>query len=347
MSTILTTDHLELYIDPAQDALSNGQDAVNAFDYSGNGRTLVAASPYPVTSTGAINGKPVIIWNGTAKPLANASTFTLACGFVVVKINEATFSNFSGILTDSAVFGILVGDNGLTNLYDFGYTGFEYRVDDLRSLAPFPAPMNAYKLIYFRFTTPFSIVGVQFGQDRADTARRAKMSLAFAALYSDAAPFESPTALRNAQEVIAGHFDLTLEASNPLNDFNYTSIHRNRYKENPKDYAKTTRTHEYEDGGISFNETSESAPQTWELSYWLTVEQAEIFDAHFDAHRLSRPFDFISKRGLVSNVFYKDYDRDHNGNQPKIQLRKIVLVKYPSFSSNTVLTDDGEILYEG
>lgn len=346
MSTLLTTQYLQLYIDPTQDALANGQNVPSAIDYSGNGRTIVAPSNYPVNSTGAINGKSVFVWDGTSKPLTNAATFQLQCGFVVVKINEATFSNYSGILTDAAIWAILVGNGATTYIYDASYPGFEYRLNDGVYLPPYPAPMNAYKIIYFEFPNPITVVGIQFGQDRADTTRKAKMSLALAALYSNSEPFDTPTALRTAMQTIATHFALALTAFNPFTDRNFTNTHREYYLDEGSDKEKITVSRKYQDGGASFNELNITAPQEWTLNYTgLDTAEAALFDAHWEANGISRPFQLLTKLGTLATVYYKAQPARNYNPRNKVQARKVVLIKYPS-SSTLYLSDGGDYLVD-
>lgn len=210
-----TGDGCELNVEPQIDAvansISNGQNAPFVQDYSGKNRTLAAAATYPLFQIPAVNGRAGITWNGSSKPLKNNSVFQVKCGFMVLKINEATFSNYAGILTDTSNLPILVGDPGTTifynNLQQETYL-YEFRSRNrIYSEVSAPAPMNIYHVIFFRYWSPVTMNGVQIGQDRSLTDRKAKMSLAVLALYSRNFCEED---IRANLKILADAFNLTL-----------------------------------------------------------------------------------------------------------------------------------------
>lgn len=218
---LLRAEGCELYIEPqlnvAAGGISNGQNATFLTDYSGNGRTLSAASAYPVYQTSAINSKAGVYWDGTKNPLKNSSNFGVRCGFLVVKINETTsFSNYAGVLTDTSALPILVGNSGTPNfndnlqdalLFEFRSNDRIYSRDPASGALTLPAPINLYQIIFFRYWIPVSVNGIQVGQDRVTTTRKAKMTLALLALYST--DFDEQE-LRAAQKTLADNFGLTL-----------------------------------------------------------------------------------------------------------------------------------------
>lgn len=181
----------ELYIEPQKDArgsgAANGQNAAGVIDYSGEGRNLATSSNYPIYQIPSANGRAAILWDGTKNPLKNNSVFEVRCGFMVVRVNEPTFSNFAGILTDTLNFPILVGKNGTRNFYDNLQSAYYYEFrsnDRIYPAVTAPAPMQEYKIIFFRYWRPVTLNGIQIGQDRTDAARKAKISVALLALYS-------------------------------------------------------------------------------------------------------------------------------------------------------------------
>jgi hypothetical protein len=110
---------------------------------------------------------------------------------------------------------------------------------------------------------------------------------------------------------------------------------RFRYFEYPTDYKTVTREHTFEDGSKSKNELSDFAPKRFELVYNFNLRlpgketNLAVFDRHFEANRFAKPFEFLTKKGiLLTNVFYDEYEWSHDGNKSWLQQRRIVLVKY-------------------
>lgn len=209
----------ELYVEPQLDSaeVANGANAASLTDYSGKARHLTAVSNYPVFQIPSVNGRAGVYWDGTKNPLKNTASFAVKCGFMAVKINETTnFSNYAGILTDTVSFPILVGHSGTNHFYDNLQQAylFEFRSNDRiysrtseTGVFNAPAPINTHKIIFFRYWKPITVTGVQIGQDRTDTARKAKMSFTLLALYSsDFCESE----IRAKLQTLATTFGLTL-----------------------------------------------------------------------------------------------------------------------------------------
>ena len=210
MPTLLTpTDGCELYCDPHQDALASGQPVTYLQDYSGKGRTLASAATNPIYATAQINGKSVVYWDGTMKPLVNNTSFKIQCGWIVAKYDGAAFGGYNGLLTGTATEGILVGSGAATTkFFNFGNKYFEFRSNDLiYPSSNAAAPMNVYKLIFFRYWQPIIVAGIELGQDRADTTRKWNGRVAFVALYSRDFVEEE---IRTYSQNIAFNFGLTL-----------------------------------------------------------------------------------------------------------------------------------------
>ena len=204
------TKNCELYIEPQLETIyAGGQPAGYLYDFSSYHRTMVADSDFPVYSTTAANGKAAVVWNGTQKPLKNSSVFSVRCGWIVAKYNGATFNNYNGLLTDLNTLGVLVGSgNGTTNFFDFHTEFYEYRSNDrIYPADNAPAPLNAWRVIFFRFWQPVTFNGVQIGQDRATVARKWNGSVALLALYSS--DFIEPD-IRKYSKIIGDNFALTL-----------------------------------------------------------------------------------------------------------------------------------------
>lgn len=120
---------------------------------------------------------------------------------------------------------------------------------------------------------------------------------------------------------------------------------RARYYKYPSDWEKVQAMHTYQDGGVSFNELNDSAPVKWEIGFTgMSVADANLFEAHFDYFRQSRPFDFTDKYGAVHRVYYADFNRSHEANVWRIQAIKAVLIEYPSATNEKLTTDAGEFL---
>ena len=216
----LSRTGLQLYVEPDLDGFANYQYVNHLKDYSLYGRDLTLDANPALAADGALNGYDVVGWNGTANPLQNDSSFEVQCGFMVFRIDQPTFTNYAGILTDTLDFSILVGNNATTDFYDFPYDDklFELRVDDriysrddLTDQLTAPAPMETWSIVFFRFWKPVTVSGIQIGQDRTDTARKANMSLALLALYDAGNVYNCEAELRRAQKELAAKYGLTIQ----------------------------------------------------------------------------------------------------------------------------------------
>lgn len=198
----------ELFIRPASEQLASGQPFTYAQDYSGKGRTLASSAPHPINAVNAAGGKSAIYFDGAANPLKTSASFELRCGWVVARVNEDSFSNYSGLLTDLQDLGILVGNNNDTRFYDFQNDSFEFRSDDqIYPTNDAPAPMNAFRLIFFRFWKPVIVNGIQIGHDRKDATRKGKLSVGLVGLFSR--DFDE-SEIRRHSNSIAADFALAL-----------------------------------------------------------------------------------------------------------------------------------------
>jgi hypothetical protein len=178
---LLTKSGLELYCESNRLSLADNASVSSFTDLSGKGRNLTLSSNQPVYK--AEDGR--IEWNGSQSALKNTASFQLNCGFILAKYNGSTFADYKGLLSDCGNLGILVGNPNSNTLFNFGYNLYEFRTNDrIYPASAAPAPMNAFKLLFFKFWTPIQVSGIQIGDDRNFTGRKWNGSVKLIALYS-------------------------------------------------------------------------------------------------------------------------------------------------------------------
>lgn len=108
----------------------------------------------------------------------------------VMKMREATFSNFGGILTADSGVAMLVGNSGTTKFYDHGFTvPFFYEKNSVEyTAANQQAPMNEYGVVRARMSGGMGLTNMQIGKDRAATDRYAEIDIAAIALFDALQP---------------------------------------------------------------------------------------------------------------------------------------------------------------
>lgn len=187
--------------------LADGTAVNSAPDTSGKGRNLAGAGW--TFETNEINGKSVVRANGSQTPLTNNAVFTLRCGWVLAKFNGANFSNFEGLLTDLTTNQVLVGGgNATTKFYDSGFDLYEFRSNDrIYPASNAPAPMNVFRLIFFRFWKPIQMNGISVGQNRDIAGYKWNGDIALMGLYSRDFCEKD---IRATSKKIADYFALTL-----------------------------------------------------------------------------------------------------------------------------------------
>jgi hypothetical protein len=178
---LLTRTALELYCQSNTLSLTDNA-AVSSFaDLSGKGRNLTASSNQPVFKVEDNR----IQWNGSQSALKNTQSFQLNCGFILAKYDSATFADYNGLLSDSDNIGIIAGNTGGNTLFNFGHSLYEFRSNDrIYPASAAPAPMNNFKLLFFKFWTPITVNGIQIGDDRNFSGRKWNGSVKLVALYS-------------------------------------------------------------------------------------------------------------------------------------------------------------------
>jgi hypothetical protein len=96
------------------------------------------------------------------------------------------FPDYKGLLSSFANIGVLVGNTGDVNWFDWQYRPlWEFRSHDrIYPQSAFPGPMNQFKVLFFRFWDgPVIFDGVQLGADR-NFGRLWNGDVALLALYS-------------------------------------------------------------------------------------------------------------------------------------------------------------------
>lgn len=149
-----------------------------------------------VGQTGTLNTYDVVQFNVTTNNGRLLSTMAPNTAvireiFVVMKMREATFSNFAGIITgpDTSIQPPLVGDQGTTKFIDLGYTGQEYRLNNtLYANNDMQAPMNAWGIVHLRYSVGWGFFEVQFGKDRDFAGRFAEVDMAEVLMFSALQP---------------------------------------------------------------------------------------------------------------------------------------------------------------
>lgn len=100
----------------------------------------------------------------------------------------------------------------------------------------------------------------------------------------------------------------------------------------PRPWGDAVTSHQYDDGGMSFNRISNSVAHEWQLDFrgGLTAAETDVFDAFWDAVGIDRPFQFTDKFSVTwSNVRIKSYSRSHDKHKWWDRSVSFTLVKYP------------------
>lgn len=149
------------------------------------------AHTFDVDQSGTLNGYPVVQFSDTTNDgvlvtETGVSVFIKEV-FIVMRMREATFSNFAGIITgtDTSTGPVLVGDTGETKFLDLSYTGLSYKLDNvLYATNDMQAPMNTWGIIHMRFPSGWALDELQVGSDRDFAGRFAEVDIAEIMLFS-------------------------------------------------------------------------------------------------------------------------------------------------------------------
>lgn len=315
-------------------------------DESGNGRHMTTGLGIPTDTVTAnqLNGYQAMVHNESPNVRNVTTTISVRDIFMVAKVNDTTdFDDpFRGLLTgiDDTNAAILVGKGSttrwLTNAQ--GAPAFGWLLDDLlQADGAREAPFNNFHRI--RVSTSGSAVildGIQVGRDREHTDRLIKASWTDLQLWNPQRTVDEAKAIKLYQDLKFNLWRLngtSLDFPTP----GMTGINYRRWYAAPDKWDDTVTSHEYEDGGMSFNEISDTAVKEWEVEFdcvshthALAKTQYEIFDEFWNAVRTSRSFNFTDKYGTThTGVRVKKYSRDHRAHKSWQNEAAFTLVKYP------------------
>jgi hypothetical protein len=212
------SDEVELFCEAEALGLTDGANVTSFTDQSINQRHLIASSSYPTLQTNEINTTKDVVRFSASNPLKYTGAITFRSGWILAKYDAgATFPDtadgYKGLLSGIAANAILSGKRNSELFQDQGFDYFEFRSNDRiyseddDGVHEPPAPMQAYKLIFFRFWTTLTLDGVQLGQELANTNRKWSGDVALVIL-SNQDLCESD--IRDHSEQIAAAYGLTL-----------------------------------------------------------------------------------------------------------------------------------------
>lgn len=119
--------------------------------------------------------------DGTITGIAGDFDTTIYDIFIVMKVREAAFSNWAGIIgpeTGANDTRILLGHNGNTRFTNLLHTNYEYRLNGrVYDVEDQQAPMNEWGVVHLRFLSGKTLVNYQIGKDRTEAASYAKIDV--------------------------------------------------------------------------------------------------------------------------------------------------------------------------
>jgi hypothetical protein len=163
----------------------------------GTAHDFTCASSKPTYLATALNGLPVVSWNGTKNPLGFSGAIAPKYIFIIAAFNGADFgSDYQGLVSDLDVNVIFVGQPGTAKFFNSIYGEFRYRKGD----TPFAesnmaAAMNGvYRAYEMSLGVNWSLDGLQIGQDRNISTRKLNgkvpLALAYDRIPSDEERFD-------------------------------------------------------------------------------------------------------------------------------------------------------------
>lgn len=320
---------------PLDDVVAAG-DAALLEDYSTNNRDLdQGTAPKDQFELDVLNGKPGILMSGN-NSLGYTGSITVKDMFVVCKYTlAADFGGlYRGLVTGDTSGILLRGDSGAssTKFYNNATGTSTYRKSGVTyAAAAQEAPFTNFELVQYTDTAGVALDGISYGSDRpgfgGDQWRGYSLDLK---LYSTVKTEAERRRLNLYYDLKYELFNLnstTLYFPDPTT----TDIGWARFKELPTDWDSVTISHEYEDGGRSFNEISDTPTTTWEIGFTgLSYAQLEIFEAFNKAARRSRSFSLIDKYGVTqTGVRIMRYESDHDAHKSWSNNCSFILAKYP------------------
>lgn len=160
----------------------------NINDASGNGLHVVQASNPPVLTPNAWRGRPGWVFDGSANPLATASSSNLVPKhiFMIAAVHEAVFSTPRGLLSGKTTGDWLTTRKNGSDFYTFG-SGYDYWKNDVAYADNhWAAPTGLIPaVIEVQNASGVTINGIQIGQQKSNTARKFR-GIFFEAIYGSA-----------------------------------------------------------------------------------------------------------------------------------------------------------------
>jgi hypothetical protein len=200
--------YLEGYYDPHVLSYANGGSVPTLTDLSPHARHMTCSASHPTFHWSVLNGRHVVRWSGSSNPLKHTTTFALRCGWIVAKFDGTSLSAYQGLLSSALHSNILISQNTGTNFLDNGVTFQEFRSNErIYPMSSAPAPLNAFRVIFFRFWTTVTMDGLQLGQERDNTSRKFDGDVALLSVYSGDFPEDE---IQQYSQAIADHFALTI-----------------------------------------------------------------------------------------------------------------------------------------
>lgn len=312
-------------------------------DESGNSRDLLSTgTPAQTYLENAINSRPAVVHLATQYPLVAAGEVALKHVFMLAKSDEAsTFAANRGLLTAETSTALWVGESGQTRFVDLSIGGsFAYiKSQTSYTEANQQAPFNNFELIEASESSGgFSLGALQVGQDRADTGKRFVGKWAELVCYTTTLTGNDLARLRLYFDLKFSLWTLngtTLVFPNAsilnVHGTEKYSEYFGEYRAGIPDFEAITLSHEYTDGGKTFNEVNTSAPERWQVSILgVEAEQADVYDAFNRQARRANTFDFTDKYGVLhTDVQVERYARRHNAHKSWRVDCRFELVKYP------------------
>lgn len=312
-------------------------------DESGNGYDLLSdGSPDAVYETGALNGHPVVVHDGSALPVKTNNPVTLKHIFMVLNAtDDSAFSSNQGIISDDTSVAVLVGSSAASIFTDLSYGGNFSYIKSQTSYAESAqaVPFSNYELIELNKNTGgFPLANLQIGENKALT-QYMKGKWAELICFTSSITGNELTALRLYFDLKFGLWKINgtpLVFPNP----SILNVHgTEKYseylqgKKSEPDFDAVTIGHEYEDGGMDFVETNENVPERWKVSILgIKPEQADVYDAFYRQARIANSFTFTDKYGEVHTgvrIERNGYSRSHSGHKSWRVDCRFNLIKYP------------------
>lgn len=160
-----------------------------------NNHSLEAGSTDVVVASNVLGSHDALRFSGTTnngfiydQNATGGSEPTIYEAYFVMKMREATFSNFGGILSADVTIPAILGNQGTTKFFDIGLTAnqYEYRKNAVAyAINDQQAPMNAFGVVHARFLDGVVLENLQIGKDRDFAGRFAEMDLIEAVLCSE------------------------------------------------------------------------------------------------------------------------------------------------------------------